>query len=310
MTIKNHFDEAVKNIISAMKENNGSWKKCWVSAIPQNYTTKKEYKGFNALYLPFVMMKRGHTNPFFLTFNQAQKLGGKVKKGSKSYPIFFWQFYFSINIIKSNGDNAMVSVKAFSDTDAIKKALSMKEVVDAKIIGKKPFMIMHNIFNAEDIEGIEFEDVENDNNLLEKAEEFVSSTGAEIKEGLMPCYSLTHDFIEIPSIKKFVDSESYYSTLFHELTHWTGAKNRINRVGFYDKGIEEYAYEELVAELGSLFLCMKYNIKIIETQKVLYIKNWITKLENNPKYIWKAASDAKKALSYFDKIIKETRKIA
>lgn len=299
--IKDEYNNAVEKIIVAMENNGNKWKKSWVSVIPQNFLTKKPYRGFNSLYLPLAMDKEGHTSPYFLTFVQAKQLKGKVKKGSKSYPVFFYQFYYQINVILKNGVGSRVTVKAFNDHEALKKASELSKVKEVvEIIDKNGFMIFHRVFNMDDIEGIDTskDEATYNNSSINDIDNFISSTGALIIGGLNPCYNLSLDIINMPSLNKFTTKENYYATLFHELTHWTGAKKRLNRDNFYSSSDKDYAFEELVAELGSLFFCMNFNVDTEDTQHPEYLKGWIRKLKDDPKYIWKASSLAQRAVSY------------
>lgn len=254
--IKDEYNNAVEKIIVAMENNGNKWKKSWVSVIPQNFLTKKPYRGFNSLYLPLAMDEAGHTSPYFLTFAQAKQLKGKVKKGSKSYPVFFYQFYFTIEVVLKNGISSSVSIKAFNDIEALKKASEINNVKEVKeIIDKNGFMIFHRVFNMDDIEGIDTSKDET-----------------------------TYNNSNINDIDNFISS--------------TGAKKRLNRDNFYSSSDNDYAFEELVAELGSLFFCMKFNVDTEDTQHPEYLKSWIKKLKDDPKYIWKASSLAQRAVSY------------
>jgi antirestriction protein ArdC len=150
--LNKNFKEAVDKIIAAMEKNGTKWKKSWVNVQPQNLSTGKTYKGFNALLLPLIMMDRGHKSPFFLTFNQAKELGGKVKKGSKSYPVFFYKFYFKVDVVMPSGVGTTLDIPAFSEKEAIKIASKKEGVKVEVIVGKNPFMVEFKIFNLDDIE--------------------------------------------------------------------------------------------------------------------------------------------------------------
>jgi antirestriction protein ArdC len=137
------------------------------------------------------------------------------------------------------------------------------------------------------------------NSSEETIDEFINATGAYIIHSPRnePCFISAFDTIKMPPIESFVNSENYYSTLFHELTHWTGAEKRLSRI-FEGWGKESYAFEELVAELGSLFLCMSFNIDTESTQHSEYLKSWIKHLKNDRKSLYKAASMAQQAVEY------------
>jgi antirestriction protein ArdC len=240
-----------------------------------NFKTKTAYRGFNALYLAYVMEERDYTAPYFLTFNQAKELGGTVKKGSKSISIFFYKPLK----IKEEDENT---------GEEIEKTI--------------PMLKKYRVFNIEDIEGIEYElpQVEtNENERFKRVDEFVSATGAEIRHGGSKAYFRpSEDFIKIPELKYFTDSENYYATLLHELTHWSGHGDRLNRIKGKAFGDKDYAFEELVAELGSVFLCNEFNINIENNQHPEYLQSWVKALKADPQILWRAASEAQKAFDY------------
>jgi antirestriction protein ArdC len=264
-------------MIAKMEEGTGSWIKSWSAphGAPINFKSKKPYRGFNSFYLSYEMAERGYDAPYFLTFNQAKELGGSVKKGSKSLPIYFYKF-----VKKEEEDE---------ETGEIKK----KEF---------PILKMYRVFNIEDIEGIEYEVPElktNDNARFKEAEEFVAATKADIRHGgNRAFYRPSSDFIKVPKIEHFTDSENYYATLLHELTHWTGHEKRLNRTGGKRFGDKDYAFEELVAELGSVFFCNHLGIAIENNQHPEYLQSWVKALKAEPQILWRAASEAQKAFDF------------
>lgn len=143
---------------------------------------------------------------------------------------------------------------------------------------------------------------------VEQIESFIQDSEAAIAENkASACYIPGMDIIEMPSKELFLDNgqtatENYYATLLHELTHWTGGKERLNRVQkqcYEDK--ESYAFEELIAELGSAFLCSQFGINQQgRDNHTIYIKSWLKALRSDKKYIFKAASQAQKAVDYFN----------
>jgi len=298
------FNNAVEKIIEAMENNQGKWKKSWISVIPQNYLTKKPYKGFNGLFIPFLMGDKNHTSPYFLTFTQAKQLKGKVKKGATSYPVFFFKAYYQFSVKYKNGVTGSETVQAFNDKEAEKKVLELENVdkiID--LVNVNPFMTLHRVFNMDDIENIEIdENIGFNNSSIDDIDSFIESTGADIRNGANPYYELLGDYISMPPLNMFVDKENYYATKFHELTHWTGCEKRLNRENFNTSKKSDYAFEELVAELGSLFLSIKFGINTENCQHPEYIKSWIKSLKDNPKYIWKASSLAQKAVNYLEEL--------
>ena len=135
---------------------------------------------------------------------------------------------------------------------------------------------------------------------------FVSNTGAELKhEGDRACYWLEKDFVQMPPQKQFIGSptlsatEAYYSTLLHELVHWTGHKNRCVRDMTGSRSSETYAFEELIAELGSAYLCADLQITpSIRPDHAAYIKHWLGMLKADEKAIFRAAAKASQASEF------------
>jgi antirestriction protein ArdC len=115
-------------------------------------------------------------------------------------------------------------------------------------------------------------------------------------------YMPSQDYISVPSLNDYLKPAEYYSTLFHEMTHSTGHKSRLNRAGIEAKaafGSETYSREELIAEIGAAFLCSYAGI-VQETldNSAAYIASWKKFLKNDSKAIVTAASQAQKAANY------------
>ncbi|MCP3673854.1 MAG: integrase arm-type DNA-binding domain-containing protein [Gammaproteobacteria bacterium] len=170
----------------------------------------------------------------------------------------------------------------------------------------------YNVFNADQVEGYEPATGEELGTLgtverIDQIEQFVSATGADIHEDKnMACYCPASDHIEMPSQNKFFETEqsateNYYAVLLHELTHWTGGKQRLNREQASQSKKESYAFEELIAELGSAFLCAQFEIKQQgRDDHARYIKSWLQALKNDKKFIFKASAQAQKAIDYLN----------
>jgi len=218
----------------------------------------------------------------WLTFNQVKSLGGRVKKGEKATDVFFYKILTRTE--KSDEDE--------SDESAIEKRI--------------PLLRMYKVFNIEQTEGIDYELPEakiNDNERYENAERFIARTGAEITYGgNIALYIHSDDLIKMPKLEYFTDSDAYYATLLHELTHWSGHSARLDRDRPKKWGDDVYAFEELIAELGAVFLCSHLGINI-ENRHPEYLKSWIKGLREDPYVLWKAASRAQEAYDYLLKLV-------
>jgi len=225
------MNEIVEKVIKNIEENKtGLWHKSWIGGLPQNYTTKTPYSGFNLITLSIIQEEEGYASNNWLTFNQIRKIKGvKLKKGSTSTPIFFF------------------------------KILEKREEIDGEEkISKIPLLKFYNVFNTEQVEGIEIGSNKEHN---EDLDAFVSNCNIPVKTGTEAFYSPKNDTITVPDLKMFESTEAYASTLLHELTHATGHKSRLNRDLGNCFGSPEYAKEECIAELGSMFLCQHLNIE-------------------------------------------------
>ena len=170
------------------------------------------------------------------------------------------------------------------------------------------------VFNADQVDGIEKAEPTQDEirtnmvDVLAEVDSFMLRTKADIRTGMAQAfYNPNGDYINMPERDLFTGSETssptetYYSTLCHELTHWTGHAKRLDRLGTCKKG--EYAFEELVAELGAAFLCADLGIASLpRPDHAAYIASWLKALKNDSKFIFQAASQAQKALDYVQMI--------
>lgn len=257
-------------IISEMDKGVIPWKKPWKSGFPRNAVTDRDYRGINVLLL-FGLFDDAR----WITFNQAQKLGGTVVKGEKSNKIVFW------TRVEDKKNSTPSNKKYF------------------------PLLRYYNVFNVSQVSGIEFEKDGRDSTAK-------NLTAESVLAGYKGCPKITHgkgiacyipnaDAVRIPNQDKFDNDNEYYSTLFHELVHSTGHGTRCNREGVVNIdtfGSPTYCFEELVAELGSAFLCAKCGIDNTVKSSASYIKGWKEYLTYNPQCLIQAASKAQQAVDY------------
>lgn len=269
--------EIVTQIIEALESGqaDGSWSKPWtnIGTGQRNAFTKRAYRGFNVIWLSFVAMQNGYQSSHWATFNAWKKAGYKVKKGSKSTPICFWQ-----------------------------KNTYTKTLKDGTEEEREGFLFkVYNVFNADCVEGWEEPTVDLEpTQTLKHCEATIDATGANIQYGGdRAFFSPSTDHIQMPLIDQFDTSENFYATAFHELIHWTGADSRLKREFGKRFGDEAYAFEELVAELGAAFLTAEHGIDTITRDShAKYIKSWIKTLKDDPKALWTAGSKAQAAADY------------
>jgi len=284
ITTHDKLDKVVENLIAKVEEA-GSWVKPFKTAIasgmPINGTSGKEYRGINVFTLWATAMEKGYTSNKWFTFNQLKAKKQTVIKGEKSTQIFFFK---PLQVIDKDAD------------DGSKKTIFLLK--------------SYNVFNLEqtDIEVIETETKEDEvteNEVIKNAKEFFDNLDyLEVTQHPQPHYNPSTDTIGIPSINDFVSSEEYYSTLGHEYIHSTGIESRLNRDGFKSNAKTDYAFEELVAEIGSIFVMARLglNAEPIQDNSAAYLKGWLTALKNDKKMLWRAASQAHKAFEFLDEL--------
>ena len=183
------------------------------------------------------------------------------------------------------------------------------------------FLRTYSVFNIAQVEGVMIQDdTQTLTNQIERdklIDSFVAGTKVIIKDGGNRAFYATSpssDFIGMPKLEQFKTTDGYYSTLLHELTHWTGAMKRCNRDLENKFGSQAYAFEELVAELGSMFLCNKFNILGRDEEQmsnhITYLNNWIKILKDDKKAIFQASTLAQKAFDFLDGLQEEQKKVA
>ena len=268
-------------VMALLQQGTIPWQKPWQSGamMPRNLISKKLYRGVNV----FLLHAMSYGSPYWLTYKQAQALGGSGRRGEKACPVVFWKWLDAEEV--STGQPKRV-----------------------------PFLRYYSVFNVAQCEGIsahipEPEDFRRDHTPIEAGERMVSAMPRrpEIKHGLdRAFYSPAGDFVGMPSPSQFRTGEDYYSVLFHELTHSTGHESRLNRkvVSASDGewsafGSTPYAKEELVAEMGAAFLCG--HAGIVERtldNSAAYIKSWLNRLKDDPRLVVQAAAQAQKAADF------------
>ena len=279
MTKANVYDMVTDRIIAELEKGQIPWEKPWTGVRDGAYNriTKRPYSLLNQMLLQ-------HTGEY-ATFKQWQDLGGHIRKGEKSEIVCFWKILEQEETIPDTGE---------------------KEIV------KIPLLRYYNVFHISQVDGVEPLAPEQLNDKVEPIETGDKIITAYINRehlNFVECksnkayYSPSNDTVVVPLKEQYSMINEYYSTTFHELTHSTGHKNRLNRLqtgAVAAFGSENYSKEELVAEIGSTTLM---SIAGIETPKTFrnstaYIQNWLQVLRNDNKFIVSASSKAEKAVKY------------
>lgn len=241
------------------------------------------YRGINILMLWSSAVEQGFTSPIWMTFKQAKDLNAHVRRDEKSTLVVY------SNTITKTEDDA-------EGNEAEREIRFWKG---------------YTVFNVEQIEGLpELFYTKPQPKLdpparIEHAERFFANTSADVRiRGNRAYYAVDADYIAMPPIESFDTSERFYSTLSHETLHWTRHGKRLDRdFGRKAFGDEGYAREELVAELGSAFLCADLELTpVVRDDHASYIANWLTVLKNDKRAIFQAASWAQKAVDYLHRL--------
>ncbi len=277
--------------------------------IPLNFDSKKPYRGVNRLLLQErIGLAGAFRNPYFLTFNQIKKHGGKLKKGTRGYEVVYYSIRYVVPADKNTGRKAYSSTNAHKVIDFIDKHKLSEDIVT-----RIPMIRYYNVYNGASIEGIDFQleklqigravpDTAPENQAAALIVENYPNPPAIKHEGNQAYYSPSGDYVKMPKKEQFDSINDYYRTLFHELTHSTGHEKRLDRGINLMLEKDDYAKEELVAEFGAVFLSawagiMWYNNK----NHAAYLKGWnsaIKEAENDNKFLMKAASLAQAATDY------------
>ena len=275
--------EKVANaIIEAIERGTVPWQKPWTGGgfLPTSVATGKTYEGSNILVLWAAMDKNGWTDNRFLTYKQAEKLGGNIRRGEKGTQIIHWQPVFK----------------------EVEKPDGTKEKV---FVYRPPKVI--TVFNAEQadninlpaiVEGEPIPVTEGETAILEAYKDkpeikFVAQDQA--------FYSPTEDIIKLPKREQFKSDQAFFETLVHELAHSTGHRSRLNRTDLldnYGKHLESRGEEELIAEITVALVAARLGVKIDFENVAAYAKSWLPAVKNDPQMIVKAAKQAQKAVDH------------
>ena len=293
--INAEIQERVTAKIIEQMESNPKWLKPFGNSIaPRNPITGTVYRGVNNLNLSLT-----GNSPYYATWKQWKRAGAtwlEETNVADSYPIVYFE---PMKVTRENKETKK------EETFTI------------------PFLKYFNVYNitqvippqkiVEQCEELDASIATNDKTkVIPSIDKYIDAVGVPIanKPGGRACYSPTLDQITMPLRGEFEDTKDnpaticYYSTLFHELTHSTGHKKRLNRDmrGWF--GDPKYAFEELVAELGAAFHCQKHNIEVEPREDhAAYIQGWLKAIKtekNGPSAILKAAALAQASLDYCD----------
>lgn len=297
-TRKDCYTEITNAILADLENGIHPWVRPWEPGAGTPCrplrNTGEPYRGINVLWLWSVAARRGYRSPYWFTYKQAVDLGAYVRKGEKSSPVVYSSLY-----LKTEDDDA-------------------REPEEKRI----PFLKAYSVFNADQVEKLPERFIDTtppaprgplDIPGADRVREFFRNTRAQFRtDNEQAYYSVLEDAIYSPPLSAFPDADRFFSTLAHELTHWTGHPSRLPRkfprAGI---GLSNYAREELIAELGAAFLCADLGVNLTpRPDHADYIGDWLQVLRNDKRAIFHAAAVAQKATDFLHALQPAAQKIA
>jgi antirestriction protein ArdC len=274
------YAETSARIVAELEAGAAPWVKPWSATAgantPCNAVTNRPYSGCNVVLL-WMAQAAGYRTPRFLTFKQALELGGNGRKGERGSKVFFVkQLQVRDKGADDNSETRLVPMMREYTVFNVDQCENLPDSISSG----KPIRVR----NADTRDGL--------------ADDFLRSTGADIREGHGEAFYVpSHDFISMPAFAGFKGADHFYNVAFHELTHWTGHKSRLDRDLKDRFGSRNYAAEELIAELGAAFLCAEFGFDG-DVRSAGYIANWIELLKADKRAFFTAYSQASKAADY------------
>ncbi|TBC69655.1 ArdC family protein [Rhizobium ruizarguesonis] len=280
------YSRITNTIIADLEQGVRPWTKPWTTGHATSEVGRplrhngQPYSGINVLLLWSQAIARGFASSRWMTFRQAIELGGAVRKGETGTTVVF--------------------ASSFIRTETTETGTEIEQDI--------PFLKTYTVFNTDQIAGLNgrFDEIAPGGDPMSRigdAGRFFANTGALIRHGgTAAYYAAQRDYIQMPCLDAFRDDAAYVAILSHEMTHWTGAPRRLDRdLSRYAKDRSDRAREELIAELGSAFLCADLGI-VPELEPrpdhAGYLDGWLKVLHHDKRAIFSAAAHAQRAVDY------------
>ena len=282
--VRDIYAEVTARIIAELEEGRLPWVQPWGRAgttspgLPRNAISDRAYSGINVLILWGAVMEHGYPSQSWLTYRQAEGAGGNVKKGERGTTVVYADRF----------------------TPEKEKQRARQTGHEAKAI---PFLKRFTVFNVAQCEGLRPGLAADPAPLPERqivpvAEAVIAASGVDFRIGGKEAFYVpSEDFVQVPPQPAFFEQINYYRTALHELTHATGLVSRLDRKFMNGIGGKDYAREELVAEMGSAFLCAALGIEPT-VRHADYLAHWLEVLREDNRAIFRAASQASKAADW------------
>lgn len=275
------YEQVTGDIIHELEKGAAPWVCTWDKVndqfLPYNASTKSNYNGINIPILWMTARKRGFTSSGWMTFQQARNKSASVKKGEKGTHVVFAKT-IDLDETPDNPAKRVSVLRAYVVFNTQQLTLPDE---------RQPYL--HTPEERQDDVSL-----------------FIKQTMAKIEHGFnVPAYIPSMDKIQMPTTEQFRGLEHYNATLLHELVHWTGHPSRLNREQTNPMSSPQYAYEELIAEMGAAFLCARLGVTG-DLRHAGYIQEWLKLLRGDKKAVFKAASAASKADAYLTALFTKT----
>ena len=279
---------AAGSVIKQLEKSAAPWQRGWRSPQdakepPYNPTTGNRYDGLNAIVLRCAARDRGYSDPRWLTYNQAKKCGVQVRKGEQGTKLEYWRYRPKE---ESNSKDA-ATVVGPEKSEAIHRTYT---VFNARQCDRMPWLEHKSVQDWE---------------VCERAERLLQASGADIehRRGNQVYYQPQEDKIVLPEPQKFRTPADYYETALHELGHWSGHKDRLDRESLHQgskegSGSDALAKEELRAEMTSMTVNGVMSLPHNPKRQASYVDSWIKMLKKDPEELGRAASDADAAVKH------------
>jgi len=292
------YSIVTEKIITAINDGVKPWERPWRSEDHHNMISGRKYNGVNKLLLEMACQTHFYGHRRWITMNQAKDKGLQIIKGEKSALVTFFTFRKQKNADGSVNANA-------------------KEI---------PSLRYYKVFNVQSFENADeylpAPTPVDKQSVYAKAQAFVddlvNNHGLIIKQSTEAAYFPEDDYITMPPIGLFTAAgegsnalSSYYATLLHEISHWTGHESRLNREFTGRFGTQSYAFEELVAENAASMLCAELGLPYT-SQHAAYIGSWLKVLGEDDKAIFTAIRHAKEVHNHLfsEAVVQEVRHAA
>lgn len=308
-----NYEDLLKPILEEMKQGRMPWSPEWNDPrsrpMPFNIQTMKDdpnktYRGSNIINLWVTQMIKGYATNAWITMVGLRELGGTLKtlpeddpkrasnkSGQKGTPVIFSKPFVPKGQYEQLGDTQMFKSK----NDGRVWEFNQVAISRPKISG--------HVFNLDQVEGLPEEYTRSQNiqyGSREDIEAMFRNTGVEERISHdNSCYFIPKlDTVSMVSLEHFSTEDLWYKTRFHEYGHATGHKIRLDRDQTGKQGTEEYAFEELVAELTSAFMSARFGIPGGTARHANYLSHYVKHCEKNPKAIFQAATKAQAATEW------------